>query len=133
TMVQNEETIDLSAEKMLVSIGRSPNIEQIGLSNTSIEYDQHGIKTNQYYQTEESHIYAIGDCIGGMQLAHVASKEAIIAVEHMNEENPNVLLEEHVPTCVYSYPEISKIGLTERSEEHTSELQSRFDIVCRLL
>ncbi|HLR64984.1 MAG TPA: dihydrolipoyl dehydrogenase [Pseudogracilibacillus sp.] len=113
TMVQNEETIDLSAEKMLVSIGRSPNIEQIGLSNTSIEYDQHGIKTNEYYQTEESHIYAIGDCIGGMQLAHVASKEAIIAVEHMNEENPNVLLEEHVPTCVYSYPEISKIGLTE--------------------
>lgn len=102
-----------TADRMLVSVGRSPNVTNIGLENTDIETENGAIKTNQYYQTKESHIYAIGDVIGGMQLAHVASHEGIIAVEHMARENPMPMDMEQVPTCIYSNPEVASVGLTE--------------------
>src|SRR5690625_1197328 len=72
------------------------------------------IRVNENYQTKESHIYAIGDVIGGMQLAHVASHEGIIAVEHMANEQPFAMNYENVPSCIYSSPEIASVGLTEK-------------------
>lgn len=108
-----EKECSVTSTKALVSVGRLPNINSLGLTNTSIEVENETIKTNEFYQTEESHIYAIGDCIGGLQLAHVASQEAIIAVEHMNQQNPEPLNNESIPSCIYAYPEASKIGLTE--------------------
>ncbi len=72
-----------TAEKMLVSVGSQANIEGIGLENTDIVVEKGFIQTNEFFQTKESHIYAIGDVIGGLQLAHVASHEGIIAVEHI--------------------------------------------------
>lgn len=102
-----------SAEKMLVSVGRLPNTEDIGLSNTSIETDHGYIKTNTFGQTKESHIYAIGDVIGGLQLAHVASHEGIKAVEHLAGLSVEPLHPELVPRCIYTHPEIASIGLTE--------------------
>lgn len=102
-----------SAEKVLVSIGRQANIEGIGLENTVIEIENGVIKTNEFYQTKESHIYAIGDVIGGLQLAHVASHEGIVAVEHMANKKTEPLDNQFVPKCVYSYPEIASIGYTE--------------------
>src|SRR5690625_4983022 len=60
------------------------------------------------------HIYAIGDCIGGIGRTHVASKEGIIAVEHMAGKKPFPLHPTNVPHCIYSYPKISRIGLTEQ-------------------
>lgn len=104
----------LSAEKILIAVGRKPNIDQLGLSNTAIEVENEAIVVNEMYQTKESHIYAIGDCIGGIQLAHVASKEGVIAVEHMAGLNPEPLNEHAVPSCIYTYPEIAKVGLTEK-------------------
>ncbi len=101
------------SDRMLVSVGRSPNVTNIGLENTDIETENGAIKTNHYYQTKESHIYAIGDVIGGMQLAHVASHEGIIAVEHMAGESPMPMDMEQVPTCIYSNPEVASVGLTE--------------------
>ena len=103
----------ISSEKILVSVGRKPNIDDIGLANTNIEIENQAIVTNDMYQTVESHIYAIGDCIGGMQLAHVASSEAIIAVEHMAHKQPLPLIKNNIPICIYSYPEVAKVGLTE--------------------
>ena len=58
---------------MLVSVGRQANTQNIGLENTDIVVEKGYIQTNEFYQTKESHIYAIGDVIGGLQLAHVAS------------------------------------------------------------
>lgn len=84
----NDKTEQFNADKMLVSVGRKANIENIGIENTDIQISNHVIDTNDFYQTKESHIYAIGDVIGGMQLAHVASHEGIIAVEHIADENP---------------------------------------------
>lgn len=109
----NGEVKEYSAEKMLLTVGRKANIEGIGLENTEVEIEQNVIKTNTYYQTKESHIYAIGDCIGGMQLAHVASHEGITAVEHIAGENPLPMNDQFISTCIYSSPEVAKVGLTE--------------------
>ena len=79
----NGETTAFTAEKMLVSVGRQANVEGIGIDNTEIEVDNGFIKTRPTFQTKEHHIYAIGDVIGGLQLAHVASHEGIAAVEHI--------------------------------------------------
>ena len=79
----NGETTAFTAEKMLVSVGRKANVEGIGINNTEIEVVNGFIQTKSTFQTKEAHIYAIGDVIGGLQLAHVASHEGIAAVEHI--------------------------------------------------
>ncbi len=103
-----------TAEKLLVSVGRQANIEGIGLENTDIAIEKGVISTNEYYQTKESHIYAIGDVIGGLQLAHVASHEGIVAVEHIAGKNPMTINSANVSKCVYSSPEIASVGYTEQ-------------------
>lgn len=105
---------ELEADKVLLSVGRIANTNDLGLENTDIELHDGKIRVNDFYQTKESHIYAIGDCIGGIQLAHVASREGIIAVEHMAGLNPTTLNERQVPKCIFSSPEVASIGLTEQ-------------------
>lgn len=114
-----------SADKMLVSVGRAANVEGIGLENTDIEVERGFIVTSEYYQTKESHIYAIGDVIGGLQLAHVASHEGITAVEHIAGENPHAIDHNLVSKCIYSTPEVSGVGLTEdqaKEQGHTVKI-----------
>ena len=72
------------------------------------------IQTNEFYQTKESHIYAIGDVIGGLQLAHVASHEGIVAVEHIAGKEVTPIDYSMVSKCVYSSPEVASVGLTEQ-------------------
>ena len=109
-----KETVkEYQAEKLLLSVGRKANIEGIGLENTEIQVEKGVIATNQYYQTKESHIYAIGDVIGGLQLAHVASHEGITAVEHIADRNPSPIDYTQISTCIYSNPEVASVGLTE--------------------
>ncbi|PAE31159.1 dihydrolipoyl dehydrogenase [Paenibacillus sp. 7884-2] len=105
----------LQAERMLVSVGREANTVNIGIENTDIVLRNGYIQTNDYFQTKESHIYAIGDVIGGMQLAHVASREGIVAIEHMAGKETYPINYENVPTCIYSSPEIASVGLTEKA------------------
>lgn len=107
------ESKEFEAEKILVSVGRQANVEGIGLENTEIQLEKGFIKTNEYFQTKESHIYAIGDVIGGLQLAHVASHEGIVAVEHIADENPHPIDYTLVSKCIYSSPEAASVGLTE--------------------
>ncbi|OEH94509.1 dihydrolipoyl dehydrogenase [Bacillus solimangrovi] len=102
-----------SADKLLVSVGREANTNDIGLQNTDIELEKGYIQVNDYMQTKETHIYAIGDVIGGLQLAHVASHEGILAVEHIAGEKCEPIDYTMVSKCVYSSPEIASVGLTE--------------------
>ncbi|SDJ65120.1 dihydrolipoyl dehydrogenase [Sediminibacillus albus] len=110
----NGEQHSFQADKLLVSVGREANVHNIGLENTDIVVNDHGvIQVNDFYQTKETHIYAIGDVVGGMQLAHVASHEGIAAVEHMADTNPEKMDYKHIPSCIYSNPEAASVGLTE--------------------
>ena len=102
-----------SADKVLVSVGRQPLVEGIGLENTAVELNRGFIQTNEYYLTNEPNVYAIGDVIGGLQLAHVASHEGLIAVEHIAGKNPTPLDPNLVSKCVYTSPEVASVGLTE--------------------
>ncbi|MBG9444926.1 dihydrolipoamide dehydrogenase [Cytobacillus firmus] len=104
---------EFSAEKLLVSVGRQANTEGIGIENTDIQIEKGFISANEYFQTKESHIYAIGDVIGGLQLAHVASHEGIVAVEHIAGQNPSPIDYSLVSKCIYSSPEAASVGLTE--------------------
>ena len=113
--VMNEGVKAFTSEKVLLSVGRIANIEGIGIENTDIKTDRGVLLVNEQYQTAEQHIYAIGDCIGGLQLAHVASHEGIYAVEHIagvaTQSNP----EQNIAKCIYCSPEIASIGLTEQT------------------
>lgn len=109
-LVDGEEQV-FEAEKMLISIGRQANVENIGLENTDIKIEKGSIAVNAHYQTKEKHIYAIGDVIGGLQLAHVAAYEGIRAVEHIVGK-PMLEGTPQFPRCVYGTPEVASIGLT---------------------
>lgn len=102
------------ADCMLISVGREANTANIGIENTDIVIEKGVIQTNSFYQTKESHIYAIGDVIGGMQLAHVASHEGIVAVEHMANQTSLPMDYDSVSSCIYSNPEAASVGLTEQ-------------------
>ena len=100
-------------DRVLVSVGRSPNCADIGLENTKAQKDDKGfIKVNDRQQTEDPNIYAIGDVAGGYLLAHKASKEARIAVEAIvGEEAP--VHKAVIPAVVFTDPEVAWAGLTE--------------------
>ncbi|WP_017380049.1 dihydrolipoyl dehydrogenase [Paenisporosarcina sp. TG-14] len=108
------ETKTFTAEKMLVSVGRQANVEGIGIENTDIVVDKGFVQVKNTFQTKESHIYAIGDVIGGLQLAHVASHEGITAVEHISGLKTHAIDYNLVSRCVYSNPEASSVGITQQ-------------------
>ncbi|GGG18256.1 dihydrolipoyl dehydrogenase [Lysinibacillus alkalisoli] len=109
----NGEVQSFEGERIFLSIGRTGNVNDIGLQNTEIEVEHGFIKVNENYQTKESHIYAIGDVIGGVQLAHVASNEGMAAVEHIIKGETTYINGLDVPRCIYSYPEAASIGYSE--------------------
>jgi len=106
---------ELAAEKLLVSIGRQANVEDIGLENTDIQVEGGVIKVNEYMQTTEKHIYAIGDVNGILPLAHAAARQAVTAVEHFAGESPLPFNPLFVPKCIYSRPEAASFGWTEQA------------------
>jgi dihydrolipoamide dehydrogenase len=112
-VVKGEELI-LHAERMLVSIGRIGNVESLGLENTDVQAENGFVKVNPHtLQTGEAHIYAIGDCIGGVQLAHAAMHEASVALDHIAGVKPSRAADRDIPRCVYSRPEAASVGWTE--------------------
>lgn len=108
------EITELPVNKILLSIGRVANTEGIGIDKTNIEQVNGFIKVNKVYETKEKNIYAIGDVIGGMQLAHVAAGEGRIAVEHMAGIQPLAMDYGMIPRCVYGRPEVASVGVTEK-------------------
>ena len=108
------EDIVFSGDHVLVSVGRRPYTDGLGVENAGIELDERGfIKVNDQLQTAADNIYAIGDVIGGMMLAHKAEEEGVFAVEHMSEEIPH-LNYNCIPGVVYTWPEVASVGKTEQ-------------------
>lgn len=104
----------LEAEKLLVAVGRKPNTENIGLENTKVELDRGFIKVDAHQLTGEPGVYAIGDVVAGTpQLAHVATREGMIAVAHMAGKPAVPINKNRIPGATYTEPGIGSVGLTE--------------------
>jgi len=107
-----QETLDV--EKLLVAVGRKPNSEKIGLENTKVALDGGFVVVDQFQQTAEPGVYAIGDVVAGTpQLAHVATREGMIAVAHMAGKPVTPINKTRIPGCTYTEPGIASVGLTE--------------------
>ncbi len=113
----NGKLIEYNADLVLMATGRSINIDGLGIEKTGIEYDSKGIKVNNIFESSVSNIYAIGDVIGGQMLAHLASDEGKVAVENMHGINSSVNYD-CVPACVFTFPELSSVGLTEEEAKN---------------
>jgi dihydrolipoamide dehydrogenase len=100
------------AEKVLLSIGRKPVIDNLALENVGVETNRGAIVVNKNMQTNVPNIYAVGDAIGGVMLAHVASAEGTLAVETIMNKKTNIDFNT-IPYCVYTKPELAGVGLTE--------------------
>lgn len=104
---------EVTAQKLLVSVGRRPNSTGLGFEECGIEIDPRGfVVVDDYLETTVPGIYAIGDVNGGMMLAHVASHEAFIAADNALGDRKTRDLR-FVPSCTYTSPEVASIGLTE--------------------
>ncbi len=106
-------------ERVLISIGRAPVTEDIGLDSVKITTDKGFIKVDEHYKTSEPSVFAIGDVIPTPALAHTASAEAIHAVEVMAGHHPHVIDYQANPNAIYTYPEIASIGRTEETLKTT--------------
>jgi dihydrolipoamide dehydrogenase len=111
---EGKEQSELRAEMMLVATGRAANIEDIGLETTKVETDRGVIKVNGHMRTKEPHVYAIGDIVGGLWLAHVAAHEGITAAHTIaGESDVHEMDYDAQPRATYCRPEIASIGKTE--------------------
>ena len=106
-------TETVAAERLLMAVGRGPATAGLGLGAAGVKTEREWILVNGSMQTNVPSVYAIGDCVPTLQLAHVASAEAIVAVEHIAGRNPRPLNYEQMPRAVYSHPEVASTGLTE--------------------
>jgi dihydrolipoamide dehydrogenase len=108
------EAVSLEAEMLLVAVGRMPYTEGLGLEGTKIKVERGFITVDEFQQTGEKGVYAIGDIVPTPQLAHLASKEGIVAVEHIaGDKGVRPINLRLVPNCTYCDPEVASVGLTE--------------------
>ena len=112
---------EVTADKLLVAVGRTPNLD-LNFGKAGVEVTSVGVRVNHRMETTAPNIYAIGDATGGVMLAHVAMEEGVIAAENimgMAREKENQL----IPLCIFTYPEIASIGLTEKEAKASGEIK----------
>ncbi|MFM8828008.1 MAG: dihydrolipoyl dehydrogenase [Actinomycetota bacterium] len=110
--IRLDDGTELSAEKLLVSIGRKPQTHHIGLEDAGVEVNERGhVVVDEFLRTANPKIWAAGDCIGGMQLAHLASAEGARAAENILGPHMVPMDRTVVPACIYTHPEIATVGL----------------------
>lgn len=103
----------IEADVVLVAAGIVGNVEGIGLENTAVKVEKTHIVTDGFGRTAEPGVYAIGDVAGPPWLAHKASHEGVICVEHIAGLQPHALDPARIPACTYSHPQVASVGLTE--------------------
>jgi len=102
------------AEKVLVAVGRAPRTEQVGLDKTKIKPERGFIKVNEWMETEEPGVYAIGDIVAGLpQLAHVGAMAGMVVAAKLAGKYARPVRRERIPACTYCEPQIGSVGLTE--------------------
>ena len=115
----------LEAQILLSAVGRSPVTDDLGLEKTSCKLEKGFIPVDDFMRTTEPHVYAIGDVIPGPMLAHMASAEGILAVEHIAGKEVHPINYDLTPSATYCYPEVASVGLTEkRAKERGYEVKT---------
>ncbi|MDD4848696.1 MAG: dihydrolipoyl dehydrogenase [Bacteroidales bacterium] len=110
---QRKGLITIDAEIVLSAVGVSTNIEGIGLEDVGISFERGKILVDNFYQTNISGYYAIGDIVPGPALAHVASHEALVCIENIAGNHPQPVDYSNIPGCTYITPEVASTGLSE--------------------
>ncbi len=107
---------DVDADLLLVSVGRKPETGRIGLEEAGVVVDERGyVEVDDQLHTKNEKIWSAGDCIGGLQLAHLASAEAARAVENALGHDIMAMDRTVVPSCIYTHPEIAMVGLNSET------------------
>ena len=110
------EGAEVEVERVILAVGIVGNVEDIGLEGTAVRVEKTHVVVDEWLRTGEPGIYAIGDLVGPPWLAHKASREGVICVEHIagvNDVHPLDL--NNIPACTYCRPQIASVGLTEKS------------------
>jgi len=115
TIHNQSEVLEIKCDLVLSAVGIQTNIENIGLEENGIVVEGDKIVVDPYYKTNCHGVYAIGDLVKGPALAHVASAEGIICVEHIAGLSPEPLDYGNLPACTYTQPEVASVGHTEES------------------
>ena len=112
---EGEKPQRLDAEKVLIAVGRGPNTDKIGLDKLpNVKMDRGYVQVNEWMETGEEGIYAIGDIVAGLpQLAHVAGMCGIVVVTRIAGKHAKPVNKNHIPGCTYCEPQIGSVGLTE--------------------
>jgi dihydrolipoamide dehydrogenase len=106
--------VEKEAEKVLVAVGRAPRTEGIGLETTKIKPERGFIKVNEWMQTDEPGINAIGDIVAGLpQLAHVGAMAGMVVAAKIAGKYARAIRRDRIPACTYTEPQIGSVGLTE--------------------
>lgn len=106
---------DIVAEKALIAVGRQPVIEELGLEKLRVDTARGFISVDENMQTNVPGIYAIGDVVPTQALAHLASHEGMVAMEHIAKGSAFPINYDLVPNCTYCSPEVASVGLTENA------------------
>jgi dihydrolipoamide dehydrogenase len=105
----------LQAEKLLLAVGRKPMTENCGLEKSKAKVERGFVHVNEFMETAEPNLYAIGDIVAGLpQLAHAAMMEGIVAVTHIAGKPTQPIVKTRIPNATYCEPQIGSIGLTEK-------------------
>lgn len=115
TVKTKDSELKLEADIVLSAVGVTTNLEGIGLEETGVKTDKGKIIVDDYYKTNVSGVYAIGDIVKGPALAHVASAEGITCVEAIAGLKPHPINYNNIPGCTYCSPEIASVGMTEEA------------------
>lgn len=113
-------TTEITADRVILAVGIQGNTENLGLENTKVKVEKGHIVTNEWCETNEPGIYAIGDVAGAPWLAHKASHEGVLCVEKIKGlKTAHPMKKTNIPGCTYSYPQIASVGLTEDAAQAT--------------
>jgi dihydrolipoamide dehydrogenase len=107
----------IECDVVLSAVGVSTNIENLGLEEAGVKFERGKIEVDEYYRTNVEGVYAIGDIVHGPALAHVASREAVVCVEKIAGQNPEIVNYSNIPGCTYTTPEVASVGLTKAKAE----------------
>jgi dihydrolipoamide dehydrogenase len=115
----------LEVDQVVVSVGRRPLSDSLGLDGTAVQVSERGhVVVDEYCRTAEPGVYAVGDVIATPALAHIGFAEGILAIKHLLGEDPLPIVYERVPWCIYCHPEVAFAGLSEQAAK-----EAGYDVV----